>query len=166
MTDPTTGNSSSVPRQRVSHLLYEGEVEAWAEDPEDGVTQIIMRDGPHDLGDDLGDWLAWLFGPGRADGTGRCRFAKRLRIVVDDLEADEQVPERREVEGDPPNLELANLIRTTRGIEHPPGQLAAMRDQWRAQYRRAVAETRTAYLMAATYELLAAQAAREAEGRD
>jgi hypothetical protein len=150
-------------RQRVAHLLYEGEVEVWAEDPEDGVTQLILRDGPADLGDDLGGFLAWLLGPGRANGTGRCRFAKRLRILVDDLEADEQVPERRSVEGDPSNTELANLIRTTRGIEHPPQLLASMRDQWQARYRRAVAETRTAYLMAATYELLAAQAERTPE---
>jgi hypothetical protein len=152
-------------QQRVAHFLYEGEVEVWtAEDPEDGQAYVILRDGPHDLGTDLGDYLAWLLGPGRANGTGRCKLAKRLRLIVDDLDTDGQVPERRAAEGDPPNLELLEVIRSTTEA-HPhatPEVLARMRDQWRDLYRDAVGKARSAYFQAAAYELLVAQAERQA----
>jgi hypothetical protein len=58
---------------------------------------------------------------------------------------------------------MATGHHAARGLDHTPQLLASMRDQWQARYRRAVAETRTAYLMAATYELLAAQAERTPE---
>jgi hypothetical protein len=153
------------PQQRVAHFLYEGEVEVWtADDPEDGQAYIILRDGPHDLGDDLGDYLAWLLGPGRADGTGRCKLAKRLRLIVDDLDADGQAPERRAAEGDPPNLEMLEVIRSASEVHrHASAEvLAGMRDQWRDLYRDAIGKARAAYFQAAAYELLTAQADRQA----
>jgi hypothetical protein len=152
------------PQQRVAHFLYEGEVEVWTEDPEDGQAYLILRDGPHDLGTDLGDYLGWLLGPGRANGTGRCKLAKRLRLIVDDLDADGQLPERREAEGDPPNLELLEVIRSTsQAHRHASAEgLATMRAQWQELYRELIAKARTAYFHAAAYELLAAQAERQA----
>jgi hypothetical protein len=157
--------------QKVHHLLYEGEVEVWVEDPDDpddaGVTHLILRDGPNDLGNDLGDYLRWLFGPGRALPGSRCRLAKQLRIVIDDLEPDEQ-PERRTAEGDKPNLELAQLIKGTADVYRraTPKALAETRDQYQAVYRQAISRLRTAFLTAATFELLAAQAAHDAQVLD
>ena len=155
--------------QKVQHILYEGRVEVWVEsgvDPDDAaVTNIILRDGPHDLGTDLGDWLRWMLGRGGANEHGRCRMAKQLRIVIDDLEPDPAMPERRDVEGDPPNGELANLIKSTAGVHKQAtlSALTAMRDQWQQHYRRAIGSLRASFMSAAVYELLVAQAERAGE---
>lgn len=155
-------------RQKVRHFLYEGEVHVWEEDLEnDAQLYIHLVDGPHDHGDDLGSHLLWLLGPGRASNpaTGQVRLAKRLRILVEDLEPDPAVAERREVDGDPLNLELASLIKAS-SDGHRRGRpeiLARMRDQWQAQYGRAMDMLRSTFLTAAAYELFAAQAERRAE---
>lgn len=157
--------------QKVQHFLYEGEVHIWEEDLEnDAQLYIHLVDGPHDHGDDLGEHLLWLLGPGRASdpATGQVRLAKRLRILVEDLEPDPGVPERREVDGDPLNLELADLIKATASSRRwsGPTVLARMRDQWQAQYQRAVSTARETFLVAAAYELIAAQAERRAQDEE
>jgi hypothetical protein len=159
-------------KQKVQHVLYEGDVEVWVEgdifagdeeDPDDAaVTYLILRDGPHDLGTDLGNYLRWLLGPGHAPAKSRLRMAKRLRILVDDLEPDDG-PERREVDGNPPNLELADIIKRTAAIHlnTPASALAITRDTYQDHYRRTVQALRYSFMTAAAYELLAARAERE-----
>lgn len=158
-------------RQKVRHFLYEGEVHLWEEDLEnDAQLYIHLVDGPHDHGNDLGSHLLWLLGPGRASdpATGQVRQAKRLRILVEDLEPDPEVAERREVDGDPLNLDLADLIKST-ASNHKwanPVVMARMRDQWQAQYRRAMDVLRATFLSTAAYELIAALAERQARDEE
>lgn len=151
-------------RQRVQHVLYEGEVQVWTEEPDDGGPhQIILRDTGPDHGNDLGEWLAWLFGPGRAEGKQRCRMAKRLRILVDDLEPQDGAGERRIVEGDPLNMEQVALIKgTSESYRQASSEvLAATTRQWQQLYRQSIAKLRAVFMTAAAYELLVAQAKRK-----
>jgi len=149
-------------QQKVQHYLYEGEVHVYTE-VEDGAGAFVhLADGPNEHGDDFGEHLAWLLGPGRADrNAGSTLTTKQLRIVITDLEPDD-VEEHRDVDGDPLNLALATVIKQRAAAYKGATveELENQRDRWRRLYLDSMEGLRQVYLVAAAYELLSSQAAR------